>query len=34
MIRKKMELINDHNKASGEKFNIEREITFLYNSHE
>ena len=29
-----MELINDHNKASEEKFNIEREIAFLYNNNE
>ena len=32
--KKKMELVNDHNKASEEKFNIEREIAFLYNSNE
>ena len=34
MIRKKKELINDHNKAPEEKFNIKRKTAFLYNSNE
>lgn len=32
--KKKMELINNHNKAPEEKFNIKRKIAFLYNSNE
>ena len=32
--KKKKELINDHNKAPEEKFNIKRKTAFLYNSNE